>query len=268
MEVGRDRIRDCCTEAVFDRAQNYRDEGRIGRLERFGSLVTAAVQGSQLYEVTVDFAGEGLESTCTCPYTGPGDCKHVVAVLLEIEENLPPDESNRVESALDDVSFDELHSFLLNELARNSEMRDRFLAQFGAASEKSVDEYRAEVEQLFDEHTTDYPVVVEAIDFSRFLDSADQYRERGHYRAAATIYRAVFEDIEENIDRVDAAHDHYAETFQTALDSYIECVLMTDLSDDAYQAHVDTLSERGAESVDYLAERYTTPLKRLRTEYD
>ena len=170
--------------------------------------------------------------------------------------------------ALDDVSFDQLRSFLFEELARNPEMRDRFLARFGDAPEKSVDEYRAEVEQLFDEHTTDYPVVVEAIDFSRFLESADQYRERGHYRAAAMIYRALFEGIEENMGRVDAAYDHYAETFQTALDSYVGCVLATDLSDDEYEAHVGTLSERAAESVDYLAERYVTALERLRTEYE
>lgn len=268
MDVGRDRIRDCCTEAVFGRAQNYRDEDRIRRLGRFGTIVTAAVQGSQLYEVTVDFTGEDFDSTCTCPYTGPGDCKHVVAILLECAENLPSDESGRIESTLNEVSFDQIHSFLFEEFARNPEMRDRFLAQFGDTPEKSVDEYRTEVEQLFDEHTTDYPVVLEAIDFSRFLESADQYFQRGHYRAAATIYRALFEGIEENMDRIDAAYDHYAESFQTALDSYVECVLTADLSDNEYEAYVDTLSERAADSVDYLTKRYVTALETLQTEYE
>jgi uncharacterized Zn finger protein len=87
-------------------------------------------------------------------------------VLLDGDEHPPSDESDRIAPALDDASFDELRSFVFDELARSSEMRDRFLARFSDTPGKSVDEYRAEVEQLFDEHTTDYPVVVEAIDFS------------------------------------------------------------------------------------------------------
>jgi hypothetical protein len=50
------------------------------------------------------------------------------------------------------------------------------------------------------------------------------------------------------------------------LDSYVECVLTADLSDDEYRTHVDTLSECTAESVDYLAGRYATALETLRTE--
>jgi uncharacterized Zn finger protein len=82
-------------------------------------------------------------------------------------------------------------------------------------------------------------IVTEAIDFSRFLDAADRYRDRGRYRAAATIYRALFEGIEQNMDRFDAAYDHYLETFQTARGRYVECVRVAGLSDDEYRARVD-----------------------------
>jgi uncharacterized Zn finger protein len=266
MDIGRDQIRDRCTEAVFERGETYRAEGRIQRRDRFGSLVTATVQGSRRYEVTVDLTEEAVSATCTCPYTGPGDCKHVVAVLLDVTENPPADESERIETVIDDVSFDDLRSFVVDELARNPETRERFLARFGDTHEQSVDEFRADVEQLFDEHTIDHAVVVEAIEFSRFLNSADRYRKRGRYRAAATIYRALFEGIEGNMDRVDAAYDHYTETFQTALDRYVDCVWEADLSDDEYQAHVDVISDRTTEAVDYLAERYVSALETLRTE--
>jgi uncharacterized Zn finger protein len=265
MDVGRDQIRDRCTAAVFERGQTYRAEGRIQRRNRFGSLVTATVQGSRLYEVAVDLTEETVSATCTCPYTGPGDCKHVVGVLLDVTENPPADQSERIEGVIDDVSSDDLRSFVVEELARNPELRDRFLARFGDTLGKSVDEYRTEVEQLFDEHARDDGLVVEATDFSRFLDSAGRYRERGHHHAAATIYRALFEGIERNMDRVDAAYDHYTETFQTALDRYVECIRAADLSDDEYQAHVDVISERTTEAVDYLAERYAAALETLRT---
>ena len=268
MDIARDQIWDRCTEAVFERGQIYRAEGRIQRRDRFGSLVTATVQGSRFYEVTVDFAGEAISTTCTCPYTGPGDCKHVVAVLLDIIENPPADRSERMETVIDDVSFDDLRSFVVDELARNPEMRGRFLAQFGDTLEKSIDEYRADVERLFGEHVRDDGIVIATIDFSRFLESADRYRERGRHRAAATIYRALFEGIERNMDRIDAAYDHYTETFQTALDRYVECVQAADLSDDEYRVRVDAISDRTTEAVDYLAERYAAALETLRTRSD
>jgi len=268
MNIGRDRIRDRCTEAVFDRGQIYRAEGHIQRRNRFGSLVTATVQGSRLYEVTVDLTGETVNAACTCPYTGPGDCKHVVAVLLDVTEKPPADESERIETVVDDVSFDDLRSFVVDELARNRETRERFLSRFGDTLEKPVEEYRVTVERLFDEHARDDGIVIEAIDFSRFLESANRYRERGRHRAAATIYRALFEGIERNMDRVGAAYDHYIETFQTALDRYVECVQVADLSDAEYRTRVDVLSERTTEAVDYLAERYGAALEALRTESD
>ena len=50
-------------------------------------------------------------------------------------------------------------------LAENPDLREQFLARFGDGG-KSVKAYRDEIEELFDQHTEDYPVVTEAIDFS------------------------------------------------------------------------------------------------------
>jgi uncharacterized Zn finger protein len=98
MDIDRETIRDRSTDAVFERGQNYRDEGRIQRLDRFDNLVTAAVSGSRLYDVTINFGGRSIDTQCTCPYDGGGDCKHIVAVLLDIAANPPQDGSERVES--------------------------------------------------------------------------------------------------------------------------------------------------------------------------
>ncbi len=87
MDIDRDTIRDRSTEAVFERGENYRDEGRIQRLDRFDDLVTATVQGSNPYDVTVEFGRRSIDTQCTCPYDGGGDCKHVVAVLLEVRRH-------------------------------------------------------------------------------------------------------------------------------------------------------------------------------------
>lgn len=262
MSINRQQIRDRCTDAVFERGANYRSEGRIGRLSRFSDCITADVQGSRSYDVTVDLSATPFEATCTCPYDGPGTCKHVVAVLLDVAETPPDDEQAEIERILDGVTPEALRSFLLDELARNPELHDRFRARFDDNS-RSVDEYRDDVEQLFDDHTVDYPVATEAIDFSHFFDQAEQYRSGDRYCEAATVYRAIAEGIERNEDRIDAAYDHYARTFQRALDGYIECVRTADLSDEASQEAVSALAERAGDAIGPYAEQYQTALDRL-----
>jgi uncharacterized Zn finger protein len=265
MTVDESTIRDLCTEAVFERGETYRAEGRIHDLSRFGDTVTATVQGSRSYDLTLDLSATAYDPRCSCPYDGPGVCKHVVAVLLDLADGLPTDEREPIDGRLESISNDALREFVRDELARDSSMRERFLAQFGDGDRRSVDEYRADIDQLFDEHTQEYPVVVDAIDFSRFTDLATRYRERENYRQAATIYRALAEGIDENMDLVDAAYDHYAKVFTTALDGYVECVVRADFETGEQRAHVEFLSERATSGTDYLQEYYEDALADIRS---
>lgn len=243
MTIDAETIRDLCTEAVFERGQNYREEGRIQRIDRFGDIVTATVQGSKRYDVTVELRGTSIDTRCTCPYEGPGECKHVVAVLVDVAADPPRDENEPVEAVIEDVSPDDLRAFVHDTLAENPDLRDQFLARFGDTS-KSVDEYRDQVEQLFDQHTQDYPVVTDAIDFSHFFDLAEQYSDRDRDPAAATVYRGVFEGIDDNMNRIDAAYDHYTQTVQSALDGYVDCVLATDLDPEESGFYAGVLENR------------------------
>lgn len=265
MNVDEDTIRDLCTDAVFERGRNYRGEGRIRRAERFDDLVTAAVQGSRPspYDVTVELEGSsGVDARCTCPYDGPGACKHVVAVLLKVAADPPRDESERVDAVVEDASAEELRAFVRDALAGNPDLRDQFLAQFGDAG-KAVEEYREEVEDLFDEHTRDYPVVTEAIDFSHFFDLAERYRERDRRLDAATVYRAVFEGIDDNTVRIDAAYDHYAKTIQSAIDGYVDCVLATDPDPEAFERYAGVLEERASSDPPINSEQFRRALDEL-----
>ena len=234
MNVDEGTIRDRSTDAVFDRGETYRKEGRIQQLDRFDDLVTAAVSGSKLYDVTIEFGGRSLDTNCTCPYDGSGDCKHVVAVLLDIAAGPPQDESEGVEAVLDNVSANDLRGFVRDALAEHAELREQILAQFGD-NHKSVEEYREEIAQLFEQHAD--PVVFEAIDFSRFFEIAQQYRDRDRYLAAATVYRAVFEEVDEKSNWIDGAYDHYAKTIQTAIEGYADCVLATDPSPEEFDTY-------------------------------
>lgn len=265
MNVNKELIRDRCTDAVFGRGENYRRDGRIQRVERFDDLVTASVQGSKLYDVTIELAENGIDPRCTCPYDGAGDCKHVVAVLLELAANPPADESDRIDAVLDDVSPEDLRGFVHDALATRSDLRDRFFARF-CEEHKSVEEYREEIATLFDQHAE--PTVFEAIDFSRFFEIAEQYRERDRYLAAATVYRAIFEEVDEKSNLIDGAYDHYARTIQRALDGYADCVLATEPDPEAFDRYAGVLETRASTEPPINNEQFWRALDELEDRYD
>ncbi|MFC7027165.1 SWIM zinc finger domain-containing protein [Halomicroarcula sp. GCM10025324] len=265
MNVEREAIENRSTDAVLERGKNYRDEGRIQQLDRFDNLVTATVCGSNLYDVTVEFDEQHIDTQCTCPYDGSGDCKHVVAVLLDIAANPPQDESDRVEAVLDDLSADDLRDFVRDALAEHPELRDQFLARFGD-DHKSVDEYREEIAQLLEQHAD--PVLFEAIDFSRFFEIAEQYRDRDRHLAAATVYRAVFEEIDEKYNLIDGAYDHYARTIQTAIDGYADCILATNPTPEEFDTYAGVLEERATTEPRINDEQFWRALDDLEERYE
>jgi len=266
MNVDQDTIRSRSTDAVFERGQTYRDERRIQSRDRFGDLVTATVRGSNRYDVTVELDGRSIDTQCTCPYDRSGDCKHIVAVLLDIAADPPEDESERVETVLDDLSAGDLREFLGDALAEHPDLREQFLAQFGD-DHRSVEEYREEIAQLFEEHTQDYGVMT-AIDFSHFFDIAEQYRDRDRYLAAATIYQAVFEEVGEKSNWIDGAYDHYAQTMQRALDGYADCVLTTDPTPREFDTYAGVLEARATTEPPINNEQFWRALDDLEDRYE
>lgn len=265
MNVDRKTVQNRCSDAVFERGENYRSEGRIQNLDRFDDLVTASVRGSMLYDVTVEFGGQGIETQCTCPYDGGGDCKHVVAVLLDVAANPPEDESEDIETILDDVSADDLRTFVRDAVAEHPELREQFLARFGDGH-KSVEAYREEIATLFEQHAD--PGVYEAIDFSRFFEIADQYRDRDRYLAAATVYRALFEEVDEKYAWVDGAYDHFARTIQRAIDGYADCVLATDPSPEEFETYAGVLEARATSEPALNSNQFWRELDNLEERYN
>lgn len=196
MTITQSNIRELCTDAVFDRGQNYYAEGNVHERRRVDDIITATVEGSKLYDVTLSLAEPDFEPSCTCPYDGAGECKHVVTVLLSLIDELPEDEGERLDAVFEDIDTTELQAFVREELARDDAMLDRFFATFDATSEKSHEAYRDDVAQLFDEHTREYPVVIDAIDFSQLTGIGERYQDQSRYRQAAAVYRGLVAGID------------------------------------------------------------------------
>jgi uncharacterized Zn finger protein len=151
-----------------------------------------------------------------------------------------------VDDLLDSLSREQLAEFLAAECERSPETRDRLFARFGDRAARSVEEYRDAVAGRFDEHTEQYPVVTGPIDFSDLFDRAEQYRERGSDRAAATVYRGLFEGIDDRGHLIEGAYDHFARALQRALDGYVDCVAALDAGQEEFESWAAPLDERAS----------------------
>jgi superfamily II DNA or RNA helicase len=87
-EYIRSRVAD--TDIIFKRGQRLFEYGAcVGRsLDPDNGLFEYAVDGSYGdYTIRIRTNGDGLETSCDCPYPGEG-CKHIVAALLDISQNI------------------------------------------------------------------------------------------------------------------------------------------------------------------------------------
>ena len=76
---------------ILERGLNYYEEGYVTSLEQNLTGYTAVVVGTENYDVEIEILDNRVyDMTCTCPYAAEGNyCKHMAAVLYEIEEGEP-----------------------------------------------------------------------------------------------------------------------------------------------------------------------------------
>lgn len=87
--------------AVLERAEEYLDEGRVGKITHTDNgNYRATVKGTKNYRVNIelDSSGNITRAECNCPYEYGGPCKHVVAVLLSLENSRPIKEQSSTET--------------------------------------------------------------------------------------------------------------------------------------------------------------------------
>lgn len=76
------------SDRIYERGLVYYEDEAVHDIERTGNKITAAVDGSETYTVTLYVKADAVYNmTCTCPYAAKGEhCKHMVAVLLALED--------------------------------------------------------------------------------------------------------------------------------------------------------------------------------------
>jgi hypothetical protein len=248
----RDEIRSLCTEQSFERGVNYYHQDRVQELDIDGGEIRATVRGSNYYDVAIDLVDDAVRSRCSCPYDYAGDCKHVVAVLLTVDDRDTEtvseperDETVNIESLIEQTAPENLRAFLRDIVADDRDIRDRFVAFVGEDMGKTVYDYKQEIDQLFDDAVSRRGMVEHDthIDFSKYTDLAETHRERDHVETAADIYRAVSEAIRENLDRVDDSSGYYGRELERAIESYAETVAEQNLDHERKRSYIQYLCE-------------------------
>ena len=235
----REEIRSLCTEQSFERGVNYYHQDRVEDLDIDGGEIRATVRGSNYYDVAIDIADDTVRTRCSCPYDYAGDCKHIVAVLLAVEDrdtdadnetDAGPDstlsETVDIDELIADMAADELRSFLLEIIEDDPDIRDRLVAFAGEDTGKTVYDYKQEIGRLFDSAAGRGGLIEydTHVDFSQYYELAETHRERGNVETATDIYRAIAEAIRENLNRIDDSGGYHGRELERAIESYAETV--------------------------------------------
>lgn len=251
-------IRSLCTDQSFKRGRNYYRQDRVKEIDIDGREIQATVRGSNNYDVTIDILDDTIRTHCSCPYDYAGDCKHIIAVLLAVDDQETdtvsgadpesselPQKTVDIESLVEQTTADDLREFLLDILVDDGDIRDRFVAFVGEDTGKTVYDYKQELGRRFDDAvsrrgTVEYDT---HIDFSPYLDLAETHRERSHVETATDIYRAIAETIRENMNRIDDSSGYYGREMERAIESYAETVAEHDYSHERTQPHIEYLCD-------------------------
>lgn len=211
--------KDLFQEHILDRGESYYFDGAVLELHKTEHGYHGVVEGTEDYEVDIEMEGGRIcEMYCSCPYAeGGNNCKHMAAVLFEIEEQseedilteetCQDDQEQEVEEIIERIPEEELRSFVKEIAAQNSEIRNILMTRYAVKiDEKQMDLLKQGVNQHVWEYgdRSGYIDYRNAWDFCWALenyleDKVDTLIDRKCYRQAFELTNYVFRTIG-NID--------------------------------------------------------------------
>ncbi len=169
--------KDYFPEHILERGYEYYENGRVQNVRITGDCVSAVVKGSENYNVEIDFDGTEIDPDmyCSCPHAeGGNNCKHMAAVLYEVEDQLWPDEANDSEIKVPDRKTgrekkdsisDTVHradeelvrSFLTAILKKDENLALQFESLLNpAVSETDIEKYKKVLDKVLSRHGNRY----------------------------------------------------------------------------------------------------------------
>ncbi len=114
-------------DTIYERGENYYHLGNILEIINSNGNYTAEVEGSngEIYTVNIEMNSSGKVKffDCDCPYDYSPVCKHIVAVLLAIQNNKNMN-VDPLEDRLNELSKEQLIS-ILTDLCRDYKIKEK-----------------------------------------------------------------------------------------------------------------------------------------------
>lgn len=152
---------------ILARGRKYFEEERVNQITQDGNLILATVSGTDEYRVELELPGGSVDyMSCSCPHFRNGNnCKHIAAVLLEIEageytftndpptapisivERVPIEE--RWQEAIDTLPEEVIREELLKLADRDEGLKLRLsLLLTGKLPEGQLNNWKADVQEI------------------------------------------------------------------------------------------------------------------------
>lgn len=146
---------------ILARGWDYYENGAVSSLEKTDTGYKATVEGSSDYDVEVEiYNNEVKELFCDCPYAEDGNnCKHMAAVLYEIEEQSaqmtgeerenPSDVRTGLENVIKNIDEAEVRNILLELALKNYSLQNQILTKYtDKISPGQMNRLKQEVEMI------------------------------------------------------------------------------------------------------------------------
>jgi hypothetical protein len=230
---------------ILNRGRDYFKDGHVVDLtfDDEARVWEAQVQGSELYEVTVQETARGeLLSDCTCPYDMGEHCKHVAAVLYAIEDAFPDElgvtprkkaakrqtRYDKLRQRLEKATREEMMTVLLDIAAADRELLNQLLVHFERGDVKPAD-FRRIVRDALRAGKGDYGyldhtgTVRAARKLEELIKQAQPWVESGDVDKAMALYQTVIEETMPQLERADDSSGRLREVIEMAFDAIAEC---------------------------------------------
>lgn len=139
---------------ILARGLDYYKSGAVQDIERTETGYCATVEGTEDYEVEIEIRDDRIyDMECSCPYAEGGSyCKHMAAVLYEIEESQEyeieeeevqekpgkaweekyQDSRSELRSVIDGIPEEELRNLIEHMALENESLRNQILTRYSA----------------------------------------------------------------------------------------------------------------------------------------
>jgi hypothetical protein len=233
-------------ETIFNRGLKYFKNGHVTSFEELSpGEFEAIVEGTEDYTVNLTVLNNNItDCSCTCPYDYGSVCKHIVAVILHLqqeesgmkqpqkkEDTLKKPASKRktvseqVDEMLGSLSYDDLKAFVKEQCITDQTFRRSFLSGFlYKTTTESPEKYREQVKNILRSAKgrdrfikwSRTGMVGKAV--NAMLDIAMRHVDSGNYMSACYICFPVAEEMVKALDFADDSDGDIGGNIETAFD--------------------------------------------------